>query len=97
MIYENNGFYVDPDSHGCFVVFRPAKSGAYAETDSRYPSGIDGLSLAICRAMHLASGPARGQASAAMALAQEYMKKAKSRAHTMASALAGFDAEFGMK
>ena len=96
MLYENNGIFVDTDASGSFVVFRPSDSGTHSVSDSRYASGPDGLSLAICRALYLADGPRRGQAMESVRLANEILSKAKSKAKTMRDALASFDAEFGI-
>ena len=74
MIYEENGFYVSVRSSGDWVVFRPSDSGTHVVSDSAYPAGEDGLSLAIARVLYLARGPGRGMASEAMRVAQQRTK-----------------------
>ena len=96
MLYENKGYFVDMNGNGDFVVFRPSDSGTHSVSDSCYASGPDGLGLAICRAMYLADGPRRGQATEAVRLASDVFSKAKSKSRIMADALASFDAEFGL-
>lgn len=71
MIYEENGFYVSVRSSGDWVVFRPSGSGTHVISDSAYPAGVNGLSLAIARVLYLARGPGRGMASEAMRVAQQ--------------------------
>jgi len=94
MTFEENGIFVKAHESGDWIVFRPSKSGTHAESDSAYPAGIDGLSLAIARALYLSRGPGR-HAGEAMRLATEYMDKAKAKGKAMRDSLAAFDAEFG--
>ena len=94
MIFEENGIFVEAHDSGDWMVFRPSRSGTHAESDSAYPAGVDGLGLAIARAMYIARGPERGAAREAMRLASEHMAKAKSRGRAMRDAMAAFDAEF---
>jgi hypothetical protein len=94
MVFEENGVFVQPNEAGDWVVFRPSRAGTHAESDSAYSAGINGLGIAIARAMYLARGPERGQAKEAMRLANEAMSKAKSHGRAMRDAMASFDAEF---
>lgn len=73
MVYEENGFYVSERSSGDWVVFRPSGSGTHAVSDSAYPAGADGLSLAIARVLYLARGSGRGMAAEAMRLAKSHL------------------------
>lgn len=73
MVYEENGFYVSERNSGDWVVFRPSGSGTHVISDSAYPAGEDGLSVAIARVLYLARGPGRGMASEAMRLAQAHL------------------------
>jgi hypothetical protein len=93
MVFEENGIFVEAHESGDWIVFRPSRSGTHAESDSAYAAGIDGLGLAIIRALYLARGPGR-HAAEAMRLASEYMAKAKSHGRVMRDAMAAFDAEF---
>lgn len=68
MIFEENGIYVKAHTGGIWIVFRPSDSGTYSVGDSAYGAGIDGLSMAIARALYLAKGPGR-HATEAMRLA----------------------------
>jgi len=94
MVFEENGFFVKAHESGDWVVFRPSCSGTHAESDSAYPAGVDGLSIAIARAMYLARGPERGAAKEAMHLASEYMAKGAAHGRKMRDAMAAFGAEF---
>ncbi len=94
MVFEENGFFVQSNDAGDWIVFRPSRAGTHAESDSAYDAGIDGLGLAIARAMYLARGPQRGAAREAVALAESYMARAKSHGRAMRDAMANFDAEF---
>lgn len=93
MVFEENGVFVESHESGGWVVFRPSQSGTHAQSDSAYPAGVDGLGLAIARALYLSRGAGR-HASEAMRLASEYMAKAKSYGRDMRAALAAFDSEF---
>ena len=94
MIFEEDGIFVKAHESGDWIVFRPSRSGTHAESDSAYGAGIDGLGLAIARAIYLSRGAGRGQAREAMRLASEAMGKAKSHGRDMRDAMASFDAEF---
>jgi len=96
MIYEKNGFFVQQDQSGNWTVYRHSKSGTHSESDSAYPAGIDGLSLAVCRAMYLAGHKAQGKSLAhdAMAMPGDISGKARKMAQDRRAALAAFDAEF---
>lgn len=57
-IFEEDGFSVQRHTTtGVHTVFRPARSGTHAESDSAYPAGLDGAGLAVARALYLARGP----------------------------------------
>lgn len=73
MVYEENGFYVSARSSGDWVVFRPSGSGTHVTSDSAYPAGEDGLSVAIARVLYLARGPSRGMAGEAMRIARQHI------------------------
>lgn len=76
--YEESGRYVAARADGAWTVYRPAKSGTHAESDSTYPAGADGLGLAIARVMYLARGKGgRDMAQEARALAESWMAKGK--------------------
>ena len=93
--YEESGCYVAARADGAWTVYRPAKSGTHAESDSTYPAGADGLGLAIARAMYLARGKGgRDMAQEARALAESWMAKGKALGARNRAALAAFDAEF---
>jgi hypothetical protein len=94
MIFEENGAFVEAHDSGDWIVFRPSKSGTYSESDSAYPAGVDGLSVAICRALYIARGPQRGLAAESMRLASDYMNKARKHGRNASAALAAFDAGF---
>lgn len=94
MIFEENGYFVKAHESGDWIVFRPSQSGTHAVSDSAYPAGVDGLSIAICYTLYLARGSQRGQAAESMRLAAAYMNKAKSHGRNMRAALAAFDAGF---
>ena len=94
MVFEENGVFVESHESGGWIVFRPSDSGTHAVTDSAYGAGLDGLSCAIARAMHLARGAGRGIAQEAARLAEAYMAKARSHGARNRAALAAFDAEF---
>jgi hypothetical protein len=86
MVYEEVGVFVQSNDSGDWVVFRPSRAGTHAESDSAYPAGVDGLGLAISRAIYLARGPERGAAKAAMRLASEYTAKAKNHGRAILDA-----------
>ena len=94
MIFEENGIFVKAHESGDWIVFRPSRSGTLAESDSAYAAGMDGLGIAIARALYLSRGPERGQAKEAMRLASEYMSKGMNHGRAMRDAMASFDAEF---
>ena len=94
MVYEESGAFVKVHESGDGIVFRPSKSGSYSEIDSAYIAGVDGLSVAICRALYIARGPQRGLAAESMRLASDYMNKARKHGRCARAALAAFDAGF---
>jgi hypothetical protein len=95
LVYEDNGVYVKARESGDWIVFRPARSGTHVESDCAFPAGVDGLGLAIARAMYLARGKGgRGMAAEAVNLAESYMAKAKSHGARNRAALAALDSMF---
>lgn len=94
MAFEENGFFVKQHESGDWIVFRPSTSGTHAESDSAFPAGLDGLSIAIARALCISRGAQPGQAKEAMQIASEYMGKAKQHGRNMRDAIAAFDADF---
>jgi hypothetical protein len=94
MVYEESGAFVTTHPNGGWLVYRPSKSGTHSEIDSAYVAGVDGLSVAICRALYIARGPQRGLAAESMRLASDYMSKARKHGRNARAALAAFDAGF---
>jgi hypothetical protein len=93
--YEENGFFVKAHESGDWVVFRPSRSDTHSESDCAFPAGVDGLGLAIARAMYLARGKGgRGLAAEAVALAESYMNRARAHGARNRAALADLDAAF---
>lgn len=72
--YESGDVFVlrDPE------YFAVCRSGpTHATVDSAYTRDVDGLSLAISRAMYLAHGPQSGVAKEAFAMARAYFQTRK--------------------
>jgi hypothetical protein len=94
-VYEENGVYVRAHESGGWIVFRPSRAGTHVESDCAFPAGVDGLGLAIARAMYLARGKGgRGMAAEAVALAESYIAKARSYGVRNRAALAALDSLF---
>lgn len=94
-VYEAGGCYVAAQPCGGWVVFRPSRSGTYAESDSAFPAGVDGLGCAIARVMYLARGTGgRGLAVEAQKTAESLLAKGKALGARNRAALAAFDADF---